>query len=107
MRSNKQKSILQEEEAAKLIDGRRVHGSGSVKGKPGDAISPAILVECKFTSKKAITLSKSVLSKIEKDALSSGKIPMLMFGFSDEDRVKSSNSWVAIPVYFMKMLNLK
>lgn len=100
MRTLKQKSKLQEEQGAKLIGGRRVRGSGSVKGKPGDGISSLYMDECKYTDKKSISVKRSDLLKLEENSLSSGKMPVFMFGFSTGDRVKYN--WVAVPEYLFR-----
>lgn len=103
MRSIRRKSILQEEETAKMIGGKRRRGSGSVPGLPGDAVSDRFLVECKFTSKRYISIKASDLRKIEEDALSTGKIPILAFGFSNGDTIEGQ--WTAIPSYLFYLLN--
>ena len=100
MRTVKQKSMLQEEHGAKLIGGRRVPGSGSVKGKPGDGISPLYMDECKYTDRKSLSIKRVDLRKLEEDSLNSGKMPVFMFGFSNGDRVKYN--WVAVPEYLFR-----
>lgn len=100
--NNRRKSIDQEEHAAKLIDGERVRGSGSVRWRPGDAMSGEILVECKFTDKESLMIEKKTLTKIEEDALNSDKIPMFMFGFDNGGKIKEN--WVAFPEYAFERL---
>lgn len=102
MRSARQKSILQEEGAAELIGGKRRRGSGSVAGLPGDAVSEGFFVECKYTHKKSISIAKRDLSKLEEDAISANKVPVLVFGFANGDRVK--NNWVAVPWYLFEVV---
>lgn len=99
LRSTRQKSILQEEEAAKLIGGRRRKGSGSAPGLPGDAVSDRFLVECKYTARKSISIDLEGLRDLEENALNAGKIPFLVFGQDDGERVK--HQWVAVPVYLI------
>lgn len=99
MRSSRQKSILQEEEAARLIGGKRRKGSGCAPGLPGDAVSEEFLVECKYTAKKSISINLEALHDLEEDALNASKIPLLVFGRDAGDRVK--HSWIAVPVYLM------
>ena len=103
MRSKRQKSIDQENRAARLIGGKRVRGSGSVLVNPSDAISSEIMVECKYVDTESMSISRGVLSKIEEDALNANKIPMLMFGFSDGNIVK--NNWVAFPEYAFEKIS--
>jgi hypothetical protein len=102
LKSKRQKSIDQENRAAKIIGGKRVRGSGSVLVNPGDAISSEIMAECKYTDNESISISKSTLSKIEENALNANKIPMLMFGFSDGNIVK--DNWLAFPEYAFEQI---
>lgn len=98
-----QKSRLQEEETAKAIGGKRRQGSGSCPWLPQDNWSEKILAQDKFTSKPAIRISRKLLERLEEDALSSGKIPAFIFGFSQGDRVR--DNWIAIPLRLTNMFS--
>ena len=96
-RTNRQKSIQQEEAAAKMIGGQRRRGSGSVPGLPGDAYGEHFLVECKFVNARSFSIKVGDLTKIEVAAFTAGKIPLFRFGFATGDRI--ANEWVAFPAY--------
>jgi hypothetical protein len=76
-----------ERRIARLLGGRRIPLSGSLILMPGDVITDKFLVECKLRSssgKKQISIEKSWLTKIEKEAKSQNKIPLLIFKYKND-----------------------
>lgn len=59
--------------------------SGAMFNKKSDVISELFRIEAKTKSKlsKSITLKKEYFEKIHKEALETGKIPVLVFSFGD------------------------
>ena len=54
---------------------------------PGDVITDRFLVECKLRAsggKKQIAIEKAWLTKIEKEARSQNKIPLLIFKYKND-----------------------
>lgn len=74
-------SKKREQSLAKEIDGKRHAKSGAVWWDKGDASSVDFLVEDKFTTDTAYTLSASVLNKLEQQSRKVNKLPILRFGF--------------------------
>jgi hypothetical protein len=76
-----------ERRIAKLLGGRRIPLSGSLSFMPGDVITDKFLVECKLrgsSGKKQIAIEKTWLTKIEKEARSQNKIPLLIFKYKND-----------------------
>ena len=76
-----------ERRIAKLLGGRRIPLSGSLTLMPGDVITDKFLVECKLrasSGKKQIAIEKAWLTKIEKEAKSQNKIPLLIFKYKND-----------------------
>lgn len=96
-------SQAQEERVAGLANGRRVRGSGSKPHARGDARWDKydILLECKRTDKKSISITASMLDKITKEALANGKLPALAFEMRTEF---ASRDWIALPAKNMENL---
>ena len=77
--------------------GRRVRGSGAVKGRPGDVAGDVDLQELKATDKVDETrIQLSWLRKIAFEALTQGKYPVVNMRFT---RLKppAPEDWVLIP----------
>ena len=67
----------QEAEAARIIGGRTVRGSGSGNEK-GDARRPRLVrVECKSTSKASFRVTHGLMDEIEAATFGSGEIPLI------------------------------
>lgn len=73
----------QEARLAKAIGGKMTPGSGNSKlvSRKGDAVSELIRAEGKTTVKASISVKRSVLEKIEREAVETGLIAGFMFGF--------------------------
>lgn len=61
----------------KVIGGKRTAASGAFWSRKGDVRSDDLLVEHKYTSKKSISVSSSVLTKIRNEAVMDGRMPVL------------------------------
>ena len=76
-----------ERRIAKILGGRRIPLSGSLIIMPGDVITDKFLVGCKLrasSGKKQIAIKKAWLTKIEKEAKSQNKIPLLIFKYKND-----------------------
>lgn len=76
-----------ERRIAKLIGGKRITLSGSLSSMPGDVITDKFLIECKLrgsSGKKQIAIEKLWLKKIEQEALSLNKVPLLIFKYKND-----------------------
>ncbi len=74
---------LKEINDAKLIDGKRVRGSGNRWYNPGDSRSNDYLIESKFTEGKSYSLNYNKLKKIYNEALLIYKIPLFSVQIKD------------------------
>ena len=77
-------SKKQEDAVAKKLGGARVKNSGATKFAPGDVLTEQFLLECKtkMSDSESITIHKSWLEKIKKEALFVGKpYQALLFNF--------------------------
>lgn len=80
-------SKRQEDAIAKKLGGQRVKNSGATKFAPGDVLTDQFLIECKtkMTDSESITIHKSWLEKIQKEALFAGKpYQALLFNFGPD-----------------------
>ena len=82
-KKNKKRSVKQEKKVASLASGFLVPGSGSGNFK-GDVQSPVFKIECKSTEKDSISVKLAWLQKIENEALSDGKVPILSIEMGKE-----------------------
>ena len=69
---------------AYFFSGRLRPGSGSFRPFKGDVITDDYLIECKSTEKQQFVLKKEILLKIEKEAISEGRVPLLVVRFEDK-----------------------
>lgn len=63
---------------AERIKGHRRAGSGNQPMFPGDVVHERFLIECKTTDKESFSVSRRVIEKIRKEALSVNKDWLLM-----------------------------
>lgn len=64
--------------------------SGAIQGLKGDVKTKRLLVECKLTQKKQISVKKEWLQKIKEEAKRVAKIPALYIDVDGE-------GWVCVP----------
>lgn len=93
-------SSKQEHTIADYLGWSVVVGSGARDFHPGDIISEDFLGECKTHTapKNKITITKSVWCKIQMEAESKFKRPVL---FVDDGTQSIKNTWCVIPARFM------
>lgn len=86
----KRVSFNQEKKLARLVGGR-VRDS-----RKWDVKTSCFDIECKtvLQGKQQITIKKSTIEKLSKEAFDMGLYPAMCFSFSD---VKAENDWVAMP----------
>jgi Holliday junction resolvase len=76
-----------ERKIAKLLGGKRIPLSGSLSFMPGDVITEKFLIECKLrgsSGKKQIAIEKAWLEKIDKEAQTQGRTPLLVFKYKND-----------------------
>lgn len=94
--NSKQASIEQETLLSKELGWKRVSGSGARPNFPGDIVSERWLGECKthVSPGHKIVFSRSVWSKLTKEAASVFKYPAL---FVDDGSRSLDKTWVLVP----------
>lgn len=85
MKTGKERSKKQEKRLAKEFKGRVTPASGARHIK-GDVLGEQFFIEAKTTSKKQYTLKKETLDKLEREAVTSRKIPALIIQFEMDRR---------------------
>lgn len=82
-----------------MREARRQTRSGAIWFMPGDVADTVILAECKERStitvkgEKTISIPKSFLTKIKKEAELAGKYPSFMFRYKDDQVIYSINEF--------------
>lgn len=84
-REPKQLSKEHENFIAETLNGKVVIASGALYFAKGDVITPDFLIECKATQKTYYTLKRTIIEKIEKEALKCGRLPLLAIRILDKD----------------------
>jgi len=74
-------SKKRENKIAADVGGKRHSLSGGLWWKKGDASDEHFLIEDKFTERDYYSITQKVLNKIEKEAMSVSKLPVLRVGF--------------------------
>lgn len=90
-------SRIQEVRIAEDVEGRHV-GSRRVSRREdkADVDSPIFLIEAKLTEKKRFGLTEKILAKIDKEAVSLGKVPAVVVEFTNF-RFGVTSKWALIP----------
>lgn len=89
-----------EKRIAKQLDVRTQPASGAMEGAKGDIVLGNVLIEAKSTINASITIKHSWLSKVNQEALSTGKSPALLVSFVTEDgRPVRCGEWAMIPMW--------
>ena len=98
-KTQRKKSIAQEDRIAKKYDGgRRVPGSGSSPRADGDVSTDEFLIEAKLTEQKGYRVTHAVLEKITREAMGAGKTPLLELEFTAPDVYAGMpRRWVLVP----------
>jgi hypothetical protein len=95
----------QEKQAAKRLGATQVprSGAGDVKG---DVRKMRVMrLECKSTSAKSFTVTRSMIEKIESAALASGELPAMEIEFLSPTG-RSEGKVALVPVYVLEMMGL-
>jgi hypothetical protein len=88
MKSEGQKqSQAHEKRLAKVAGGSRTAASGAFWSRKGDVRTDDLLVEHKYTAKKSISLTSTVLKKIIHEAVFDGRMPVLAFHLDGQNYV--------------------
>lgn len=97
-------SMKHESDVAKRGGGRRVPGSGSIKGKPGDVSNSKDLGENKTTFKTDTRIQLGWLRKIAYQALTQGKEPIMHMRY-ERLEPPCPTDWVIMPAsYYYKLI---
>jgi len=80
-------SRKQESSLAQALGGRVTPASGAFWSHKGDVKSDSLLVEAKCTAKRSITLQLSVWEKIRREAILTGRIPVLALQIQDRNLI--------------------
>ena len=103
----RRKSIKQEEEIAARHGGRRVKGSGAVRGNKGDVRIPGKMrFEAKLTTKKSYRVVQEELSKIRGECTNL-EFPAFEIHFADPATLKVYDRWVMIDARYFKHMEYK
>ena len=109
--NRKRISKRQERRTAKKLGGKETIGSGN-KGQKGDVwagdleAGQQIMVECKATEGKQITLKLAWLTKLVKEAFQAGREPALVLTFNAMDF--GAKDWAVIPLdRYQELLELE
>lgn len=82
---------------AKKMRARLTPGSGNITGAKGDCVIPELLIECKSTVHASLSIKKSWLEKITREALARNRAPAVTLSFVDASGQARSGDWIAIP----------
>lgn len=85
----------QEKSAAKTLGGRTTVGSGN-KGMKGDVWAGNLMVECKSTDKRSISLKLDWLEKLVREAFQKGREAVLLLRW-DANTTLPPGDWAVIP----------
>ena len=80
-------SQAHEKRLAKIVGGKPTAASGAFWSRKGDVRSDDLLIEHKWTGKKQITLTATVLEKIVTEAILDGRTPVLGISLNSRDYV--------------------
>jgi len=90
-----------EKDTAKSRGGYATAGSGSKPGNKSDVVQPKTRllqsserIECKKTTRKSLTISLKWLEKIVKEAVETGRTPVMAFRF--EDAEFAEKDWIMV-----------
>jgi len=95
----------QEERVARLVRGHRQRGSGASMYAKGDVSADRFLIECKRTEHASLSLKKSWLDKISREAAAASKEPALAIEIAGgPDDAHGEREWIMIPLRCWKKL---
>ena len=89
-------SQYHEQRLADLLEGSRPAASGAFWSRKGDVRTDDFLIEHKYTAKKSMSMSRTVLDKIRDEAILDGRIPVLAVHIGGRDYVVLlEDDWLA------------
>lgn len=85
-----------ERRLADLLDGSRPAASGAFWSRKGDVRTDEFLIEHKYTAKKSMSITRTVLDKIRDEAILDGRTPVLAVHIGGRDYViLQEDDWLA------------
>lgn len=97
------RSPNQEKDIAKKLGGKVVRGSGRGSEKGDVRITGVMRVEAKVTSNSSFSVTKKMIAKIEKEAMSCGEVPAMIIEFLGTNG-KPQCEVAVIPVWALNSL---
>lgn len=85
----------QEQKIAKDIGAKRTPNSGATPFMKGDMFKGKIMFDVKSTKHGQFILTTDVLEKLESDAFTNGKIPVLLLNFTKAKKI--AQRWIVMP----------
>ncbi len=94
-----------EKNAMKILGAQQTRGSGSVEGHKSDGFTQNFRFENKATIHESFSLKLEVLNKIRKEAMESGRYPVLSFSFTDgAGKSKPEGDFVVLPRWVFEFM---
>lgn len=95
----------QEHRVARAVGGRRQRGSGASMYAKGDVLAEHFLMECKRTVHASLSVKKTWLDKIAKEAAAVSLEPALAIEIAGgPDNAHGDRDWVMIPLRVFRRL---
>lgn len=96
--------LKSEKRVSKKMGSKLMVGSGAIEGRKSDAVLDTshynFRIESKATKNKSFSIKHEILDKIRREALETGRVPVLTISFTDEmGNAKPSDDYVMIPMY--------
>lgn len=89
-------SQYHERRLADLLDGTRPAASGAFWTRKGDVRAEKYLLEHKYTEKKSISVTRTVLDKIRAEAIMDRRVPLLALHIAGRNYiVMEEDDWLA------------
>lgn len=102
-RSRRKDSERQEKRCAASLGGKRRPASGAMEFRKGDVACRLILVECKRTQGRSLSLKAEWLDKISREALAEGKEPVLHVEIQGVSPL-TPRDWALVPLDLLRQL---
>jgi len=97
-KNNKKEARKREVNLAKELGGRATPNSGATDGAKGDISFGKYLLDDKFTSKPAYSVTVPTLSKITREAYAVGKYPLLSINIRKGITKGYPDTWILVPI---------
>ncbi len=98
---------VSEKRIVRDMGGEQTIGSGAFNGHKSDGLLSVgdmdFRIECKATRKESMILKREWLAKIRREAIETGKIPLLTVSFTRGDgSPRPAGDWVMMPMSLFK-----